>query len=121
MAPRKAASEGIDTRGILIGGAAILSAITLSLLAAWGLLALFGGKLRSPTLAPPAITGPVLESHPLEDFSTYERRERERLSTYGWVDRASGEVHMPIEVAMDRLSRQRSGAPASPGARPGRQ
>src|SRR5262249_62288037 len=61
MAPRKTAAEGVDTRGILIGGGAILSAIAISLLAAWGLIALFGGKLRGAPIAPPAITGPVLE------------------------------------------------------------
>lgn len=113
MAPKKAAPEGIDTRGVLIGGGAILSAIAISLLAAWGLIRLFGGQVRSPVLAPPAITGPVLESHPLEDFSSYERREQEHLSTYGWVDRTSGQVHIPIEVAMERLTRERSATPAA--------
>jgi hypothetical protein len=116
MTARKTGSEAVDTRRILIGGAAILSAIVFALLASWGLIALFGGKLRGAPLARPSITGPVLESHPLEDFSSYQRREREYLSTYGWVDRASGEVHLPIDVAMSRLSRQRTGGAASPEA-----
>ncbi len=28
--------------------------------------------------------------------------QRQRLSTYGWVDRARGTVHVPIERAMER-------------------
>jgi hypothetical protein len=32
--------------------------------------------------------------------SHYEAEQRERLSTYGWVDQSKGKVHIPIDRAM---------------------
>lgn len=31
------------------------------------------------------------------------RRDRERLASYGWVDRANGVVHVPIDEAMKQV------------------
>ncbi|MFO0584588.1 MAG: hypothetical protein U0229_20145 [Anaeromyxobacter sp.] len=45
--------------------------------------------------------------------------KRERLSSWGWVDRDAGTVHMPIDRAMELVSQgRRAGQAAAPGAQP---
>jgi hypothetical protein len=53
---------------------------------------------------------PRLQETPALDLARFRAREEERLSTYGWVDRPSGVVHIPIERAMDIVARE--GLPA---------
>jgi hypothetical protein len=52
-------------------------------------------------------------------------RKRERLGSYGWVDREAGVAHMPIERAMDLVAKgvrppaaPRGAEAAPPGAQP---
>lgn len=108
----RTASVSVDVRRILAGAAAVLGSVVVAALAAWALIASWGGSLRARAPERPKVPAPVLEYRPLEDFSTYERHERQRLSSYGWVDRAAGTVHIPIEVAMSRLQQARAAAPA---------
>ncbi|MFT3917615.1 MAG: hypothetical protein QM704_27070 [Anaeromyxobacteraceae bacterium] len=45
--------------------------------------------------------------------------KRERLATWGWVDRDAGTVHMPIDRAMELVSQgRRAGQAAAPGGQP---
>ncbi len=45
--------------------------------------------------------------------------ERERLTTWGWTDKAAGFAHMPIEAAIDRLAvPEPEAAPAAPAPAP---
>jgi len=46
---------------------------------------------------PPA---PRLSVNPAEELKEHVEKEREQLESYGWVDRNSGTVHIPIERAM---------------------
>src|SRR5215467_13965648 len=50
---------------------------------------------------PPIPPEPRLEVDPLADFQEYARQQRETLDSYGWVSRAEGRVHIPIDRAMD--------------------
>jgi hypothetical protein len=50
---------------------------------------------------------------PREDLRTFRRQEDEILTTYGWVDKNAGIVHIPIGEAM-KLTVQR-GLPARGG------
>ena len=49
------------------------------------------------------------------------RQEDARLTTYGWVDRQAGIVHIPVDVAMTQIleeglaARQPGSAPAAAG------
>lgn len=54
-------------------------------------------RLKGPTLTPPA---PRLQSNPQADLRALRAAEDARLSSYGWVDRNKGVVHIPIEEAM---------------------
>lgn len=43
---------------------------------------------------------PRLQISPKGDLVRYENAETQRLATYGWVNRAQGRVHVPVEQAM---------------------
>ena len=64
---------------------------------------------------PPA---PRLQPQPFRDVYDLKSAQRSTLNSYGWVDRASGVVHIPIERAMEiTLERGfpvRAGVAASP-------
>lgn len=47
-----------------------------------------------------AVSKVPLDPHQRQTRSLYEAEQQERLSTYGWVDRSRGKVHIPIERAM---------------------
>ena len=49
---------------------------------------------------------PRLQDAPAADLDAFRAREQERLSTYGWIDRQAGVVHMPIERAMEIVARE---------------
>ena len=62
---------------------------------------------------------PRLQAQPGVEISDFRDREEERLHGYGWVDKPTGVVHIPIEEAM-RLTIER-GLPAraeEPGQQP---
>lgn len=66
------------------------------------LLAFYPGTRHDPTY--PAVTpppAPRLEVDPAGDLHALRLREESRLSTFGWVDRAAGVVHLPIGRAME--------------------
>jgi len=46
---------------------------------------------------------PRLQVSPPVDLEAFRAREEVELNSYGWIDRASGIVHIPIEQAMDLL------------------
>jgi hypothetical protein len=53
---------------------------------------------------------PRLQATPALDLARARAKEDERLSTYGWIDRQAGVVHLPIERAMELVARE--GLPA---------
>jgi len=46
---------------------------------------------------------PPLETNPANTMKEFLKQENDRLSSYGWVDKAKGKVHVPIEKAMDMI------------------
>ncbi len=60
--------------------------------------------------APPA---PALQTQPFRDVMQLKAEQRAQLHSYGWIDKANGVVHIPIERAM-ALTLQR-GLPARAG------
>lgn len=55
---------------------------------------------------------PLLQEHPGGEFGTYIANEQKLLTTYGWVDRKSGVVRIPIDRAMDLVLQK--GLPTRP-------
>jgi hypothetical protein len=58
---------------------------------------------------------PRLQIHPVASWNAFRVAETERLSTYGWMDRSAGAVHVPVDRAME-LVLQRGVGPLPPGA-----
>jgi hypothetical protein len=56
---------------------------------------------------------PRLQRFPREDIMNFRVGEETVLQRYGWVDRAAGTVHIPIEQAM-RLMIERNALPSRP-------
>lgn len=52
-------------------------------------------------VGPPA---PNLQVAPEKELAAMRAVELERLTTWGWTDKAAGFAHMPIEAAIDRLA-----------------
>ena len=55
---------------------------------------------------PPQPPGPRLQAAPTQDLQELLRADRARLQSYGWVDRSSGMVRMPIDRAMQLVLEQ---------------
>jgi len=58
---------------------------------------------------PVADNVPAREKTPEEVRRELEQEDREKLETYGWVDRKAGRVRIPIERAMEKLLAERGG------------
>lgn len=48
----------------------------------------------------------VLQANPERDWEVYQAQEEHLLTTYGWVDKGTGQVRIPIETAMDMAIEQ---------------
>lgn len=53
---------------------------------------------------------PVLQVSPSADLNFFRKKEQAQLETYGWINRTSGIVRVPIERAMELVLNQ--GLPA---------
>jgi hypothetical protein len=65
-------------------------------------------RLGRPSLILPP--GPQLQVSPPEDLQAFRSREEAELNTYGWINRTSGIVRIPIERAIDLVLQE--GLPA---------
>jgi hypothetical protein len=59
------------------------------------------GMERREDAVPPL---PRLQVQPVRHWKDFHAAELDRLSTYGWMDRTSGAVHIPIDRAMDLVA-----------------
>jgi hypothetical protein len=58
-------------------------------------------KPRIPQLIG-TIPEPRLQSQPRQDLERFRAQQMQQLQTYGWINRQSGLVRVPINVAMER-------------------
>ena len=122
------AHEGLDIslRAILTPAGALAIIILIILLITWGLLGLFSRLparaeaslsplARLPREAPP----PRLQTLPPLDLADFRAKEEAEMNGYGWVDRTTGRVRVPIERAKELFLREtsrgaRNAAPTAP-------
>jgi hypothetical protein len=103
-------------------------AMALSVAIVYGTFWLFEGQAQSlsqETQQFPLAAGvskepptPRLQTQPFKDVYQLKQGQRDKLTSYGWVDQGTGVVHIPIDEAM-RLVAERGGVPTNAQAAPG--
>jgi hypothetical protein len=110
--------ERVPGRTVLLGAVVVVATIVLSVLAVIALTEGWRGRLRSnPGDAAwesrvPARVGRVdsaIYARPT-DAERDASAARQRLGSYGWVDRGGRRIHVPIDVAMELLLESPGGA-----------
>ncbi len=116
--------DRISTGTIVAVGVASLVVFFLAGLASSVYLSVRQGE-HGPLPIPPEVGQSKIGLVEQQDFDLSVRGERdraarrERLGSFGWVDRSAGVAHVPIDLAMDLVAK---GVRASPGpAQEGRQ
>jgi hypothetical protein len=109
----------LDLKSI-IGFGVVLVLVTLVVLALmWGMGIVFKeaeqAKDHPPSpmaeaLIDPIPPGPRLQSTPPRDMDELRAEDREALTTYGFVDKAGGVAHIPIDRAMSIIVEKGLGA-----------
>ncbi len=104
IGPRRA-PEGVDLR-VVYG--AVIALLLLALIVhpvVVEVLQFFRGGRPAETAAAqfPELGSTRHWLDPSADLTVTRRRERERLSTYAWIDRQAGVVRIPIDRAMELL------------------
>jgi hypothetical protein len=112
----------VNTRTILIFVAVLFAVLVVTFVSMRGLFGYFSatqnlGPGASPfdnsRALPPT---PRLQVDPAVDLEQVRGAQEEMLNSYGWVDKANGTVHVPIDRAMDMLMERklpvRQNAPA---------
>src|SRR5579859_3767680 len=101
-------------RYILYFAAGLAIAVVAGFLVSWGTLVFLQHHQTYPAphssisrgrVLPPAGM-PQLQAHPDTDLQVYLHQQSEILDSYGWVNRKSGVVRLPIQRAMDVLLQQ---------------
>lgn len=110
------------TTRLAILSLAIIAVVMVLMYGAWGLFVGLSEGAYPPAAPitdenigqrePPL---PRLQSVPNSDLQRYRQQQEQRLTSYGWVDRSAGVVHMPIDRAMDLIA-ERADTIASPDA-----
>src|SRR5262245_35182031 len=117
----------VNVRGILVFGLGLFVTAAAIHLLVWLLFLYFAGReaTGSATVHPLAADQqtrvppePRLQTNPREDLRVLLEQEDTILNSYGWVDRTSGVVRIPIEEAK-KLTAKRGlpVRPATNGAR----
>lgn len=100
-----AAHEAADVGPRFIRGAfgLLLVSLAVAILAVYWLLPL---PDTDRTLHPPLplYPEPRLQPSPREEMQRFLAEEQKQLTAYGWVDKEHGIVHIPIDVAMNKVA-----------------
>jgi hypothetical protein len=127
--PTAARSREVDTRGVVLSGCWLAVGLIVSLVAMWGLFRVLEKRQeRVDKPLPPQVVvnlkrippEPRLEPDPLALRRELRSQEDALLKSYGWVDRAAGSVHIPIDRAMEIILERGvpGGKPIAAGAAP---
>lgn len=110
-----------------VGSLTVLTIVTM-LAIGWlfGLLLRSERQAESPvpqlSLDRPPPPAPRLQVNPYGDLQQMRRSEQDLLSTYGWIDRSAGVVHVPIDRAMELAAQgHRASIQDGPATRPATQ
>lgn len=103
LPPARHETRDIGFRPMLIAAILMVLALTLvALFAFW----LFPHSTTDKFIAGPVprFPSPALQTSPADDMARFYAGEMQRLNGTGWIDRAHGIAHIPIEDAMRRIA-----------------
>lgn len=119
-------TRDVNTRTILIFVIVLFLVLLTSLVTMRWLFGYFSAtQPLGPAASPFANTrtlppGPRLQVDPSRDLSQVRQGQTALLDSYGWVDKTTGTVRIPIDVAMDIIAARhlpaRQSAPADSSA-----
>lgn len=102
-------TSDVSIRGVAIFALGLALLVIFSLMAVYGLLTLLSERRVGADIAPSPLATrkippePRLQVNPAVDLKEMRAAENEILSSYGWVDRESGIVRIPIDRAKKLL------------------
>jgi hypothetical protein len=107
-------------RGLVIFAAALAGVTALVLLVLAPVMNGFSSEEKSlEALAVPRFAGdsaqfpsPKIEADPTAELTKMKKEDLGRLAEYGWIDRAAGIAHIPVERAIEILAK--TGLPKQP-------
>ena len=111
----------IDFKTITMSMVVLIGVTLVSLLLMWGMGAAFKKAEEAKDPPRPVMVeatldaippGPRLQSSPPHDMVEMRARDKEALTTYGWVDQANGVAHIPIDRAMSLVLEKGLGSAA---------
>lgn len=114
--------DDVDNRGVLLFGLGLGLAMLVILGSIWVFFRVLEKRQeRSDRLIEPQVAAsfrrtppePRLEPQPLAPRLALRAQEDGQLSSYGWIDRGSGLVHIPIDRAMEIVAER-----GVPGGKP---
>ncbi len=104
-------SRDANLRNVVLSGAGLFGVIGIGLLLSWGVYALTRALAVRPGATPMTFTTvdvlppkPRLQQDPHADLVKLRAAEDSVLLTYGWVNKDSGLVRIPITRAMQLLA-----------------
>ncbi|MBZ0237067.1 MAG: hypothetical protein K8M05_32355 [Deltaproteobacteria bacterium] len=102
-------------RDVVPGGVlALLGVATVAIIAITiGVVDLLGGAVSTAAPPPPRERSAVeVHDFGLETDAERERREAgQRLRSWGWIDRNTGRIHVPLDVAVELYLNEQERAP----------
>lgn len=118
--PQAYEHKDVGPNGVLIFLASLLLALLLSIVVVWLLYGYFGATHPAVRVFPGQVPPePRIQSAPLIDLRHIRAHEDAVLGSYGWVDKQTGTVRIPIDRAMDILAQRglpvRTGTGPAPG------
>jgi hypothetical protein len=103
--PSNAEPDEVEVRGVGWGVAVIVGGIVISLVMAWLFSGWTGNRSGTNNAAAPNPPAPALRSAPLDERAAYFREKQDWLRSYGWVDRAAGRARIPVDEAIELMTR----------------
>jgi hypothetical protein len=96
-------------RPIVLSGVALAVTVAIVGLVVWGVFEYLASQQIATIIPNPMAAenpasvpqGPRVEEHPFIELRELRSREDQELSTYGWADKKTGAVRIPIDRAME--------------------
>lgn len=104
--------DEVSVAGVLWTTALLAFLCALGMAITWVMQGYYADRAEAATPPPSPVAaanevrrpeGPLLQRSPEGELEALQHEMSERLNGYGWVDEATGVVHLPIDQAMDLL------------------